>query len=113
MNYVERQTAAVTRSWSILAAIAFGLAIGAGSGASALANTAPNPPPGPAATAQAGSPQIKPNSKTDPDDEVVCKKEHATGTRLDYANVCHTKAEWRQMAHDSADYLNHRYVSPR
>jgi hypothetical protein len=113
MKYVGKRTAAATWSRNILPATVIALAMGVGSSASTLAKTATNPPPEPAPTAQAQRLQSAPKPKPDVEQEVLCKDEPVTGTRLSRHPVCHTRAEWRQMAHDSADYLDHRYLSPR
>lgn len=105
MEHVVNRVAIARRSSGLLPAAVIGSLIAYGSWG-ALAQTAPNPQTTPAAPAQSSKP------KADPEQVVICKYEEATGTRLGGHKICHTRAEWRQMAHDSADYLNdnHRNV---
>lgn len=48
-----------------------------------------------AAVAQAPS-EASDAKKTDPN-EVICRTQNATGSRLDRVRVCKTRAEWAQM----------------
>jgi hypothetical protein len=72
-------------------------------------------------TAQTTSPSAAPaaspdksQAKTDPDDEIVCKDEETTGSRLGARRVCLPRHEWKRMARDSADWLNdpHKKLEP-
>ena len=67
--------------------------------APATVSPAPTAPPAPAAPAA--------HSRLDPN-EVICKRDDATGTRLGATKVCHTRAEWAERSaayRDSTDHL--------
>jgi invasion protein IalB len=38
-------------------------------------------------------------------DQVICKREETTGSRLEGHRTCYTRAQWEQMARDSADAM--------
>ena len=61
------------------------------------ATQGPAAAPTPAAPAAAAAPK----SPSDPDQKVVCHKYTATGSLLDTQKVCHTVADWRQIAQDA------------
>lgn len=82
---------------AIAAALLFSTAAG-----SALAATDT-----PAATSPATQPAALRTAQTGHDpNEVVCKHQEEIGTRLGGSKVCHTRAQWANMARDSADTLN-------
>lgn len=76
----------------------------AGLSLSAFAETAPTPPAPPA-------PQPAPTAPVDPeqakkdayDNEVVCRTEDETGSRLRKTKICATRKEWRAAAQDAQD----------
>jgi hypothetical protein len=60
--------------------------------------TAPNAQP-------AAIPESRPMAPSsdkplDPDDEVVCKRDNATGTRVSRQKICLTRRQWREVGND-------------
>jgi hypothetical protein len=41
----------------------------------------------------------------DPNNRVICKEVEVTGSLLPGPRICHTKAEWDQISHDSQQNL--------
>ena len=41
----------------------------------------------------------------DPNSRVICKEVEVTGSLLPGPRICHTKAEWDQISHDSQQNL--------
>ena len=52
---------------------------------------------GGAASATATAPSKPPPAKADPD-EVICKYQQTVGTRIPTGKVCHTRAQWDEIA---------------
>jgi hypothetical protein len=54
---------------------------------------------------QPTTPQAAPQTapKTPGPDDVICKREEETGSRIPGAKVCHTRREWDQMSADARD----------
>ena len=48
-------------------------------------------PPGPVSTMQA------PPAKADPSQQIICRHQEETGTRLGGKKVCHTQAQWETI----------------
>lgn len=92
--------------------ITVGLAMLALAAASAIASAEETPPPPsppdqttqPAPPAQP-APAMTPAAAKDPMDEMVCRKETLTGSRLGGKRVCLTRREWDQITRDSQDAL--------
>jgi len=94
----------MTRS-SIAAFSAFVL-LAAGQ-AFAAADTPPTPPMPPAPSAAATPP---PTSRLDPN-QVICRREDVTGSRLGASKICHTRQEWdarSAASRDATDTLEQR-----
>ncbi len=75
-------------------ALAAGLLLGAGQTAAAGDTTAATPAP-----AAAPPPSAAPahTSRLDPN-EVICKREDVSGSRLGGARICHTRQQWADIA---------------
>jgi len=61
----------------------------------AVADSAVPPPPPP--TNAPNPPAVKP-AKPNPDDQVVCRIEEVTGSRLGGRRVCMTRREWTEQS---------------
>ncbi len=58
--------------------------------------------PEPAAQPAPAAPAVKASISRDHDpNQVICKHEEETGTRLGGHKECHTRADWEQMARES------------
>jgi hypothetical protein len=56
------------------------------------------------ATTGGGTSATTPAKSTQPDpDQVICKREEVTGSRLGGPKECHTRRDWDQMATDARD----------
>lgn len=66
------------------------------------------PPVGPGRLAGVGGPSTTATpAAPGPDDEkVVCRTEQETGSLMPGRKICHTKAQWNQMAVDARDTTN-------
>ena len=47
------------------------------------------------------------------DQEIVCRREDSTGTRLGAKKVCHTRGEWAAMAADARQEVNRIQTTPQ
>jgi invasion protein IalB len=70
----------------------------------AFAETAPTPPPPPAPpVAQTPAPDPEQARKDAYDNEIVCRTEDETGTRLRKTKTCMTRKQWRTGETNSQD----------
>ncbi len=88
-----------------LSSIALAAVFAVGLGLSANAETTPTPPPPPAPPAQ---PAVDPDqAKKDAyDNEIICRTEDETGTRLRKTKICMTRKEWRSGEQDAQDAVS-------
>ncbi len=68
-------------------------------------------PPAPVTPAVAAAPATSPTAPTtvaaaDPQDQMICHKQLATGSRLGGTKICKTRREWNAGDRDSQDVLN-------
>jgi len=50
-------------------------------------------------------PDTTPTPQPDPGSKIICKEIEVTGSLLPGPRICHTKAEWDQISHDSQQNL--------
>ena len=62
----------------------------------------------PAGDASAGRAAATKTPPAHDENEVVCKREDVTGSRLGGRKVCHTRLEWEQMTEDARRALDNR-----
>lgn len=74
---------------------------------SAFAETPPAPPAPPAPPTAPAEPADPEQAKKDAyDNEVICRTEDETGTRLRKTKICMTRKEWRQGSQDAQDAVS-------
>lgn len=72
--------------------------------AAVSAQAAATETPAPAAAAPATTSPTR--STVHNPDQVICKHEEETGTRLGGHRTCHTRAEWDNIAHNGRDMID-------
>lgn len=78
--------------------------IGLALGGCGWTKQAPKPEPVAAAHPVVGTQLAANNTGGDPD-QIVCKREEVTGSRLEGHRECHTRSEWVQLRQQGLDHL--------
>ncbi len=81
------------------------LALAAILGLAAAPALAADPQPGSPPATPSDPPRHTTSSRLDPN-EVVCKRQTDTGSRLGGAKICHTRQEWADIATQSRDNMD-------
>jgi hypothetical protein len=92
------------RNSCILLLASIGWTLTACAGGGWQVRQAPKPEPV-AQTTITGSGQVAKVNDQDNPDQVICKREEITGSRLEGAKECHSRAEWAQIKATGYDKL--------
>ncbi len=81
------------------------IALSAVLGLAAAPALAEDPQPSPPSPTPAEAPRSSTPSRLDPN-QVICKRQVDTGSRLGGTKICHTRQEWADMATQSRDSMD-------